>query len=89
MSNFKMVTNLKTISFPEFFLELPKEVRDSIFECNVEHRSKMNQVLSQLVNYIFCVNCGGTIEPSLLNHVNCCSSICMYQLRDDPYYIHM
>lgn len=85
MSNFKMVTSLKTISFPEFFLELPKEVRDSIFEYNTEHRSIMKQVLNQLVDCIFCVNCGGIIEPSLLKHVNCCSSTCMYQLRDDPY----
>lgn len=79
----------KTISFPCFFESLPKVIQDLVFECNVEHRSQMKIVLDQLVYFIHCVNCGKLIDPSILNKVNCCSSTCMYQLRDDPYYINM
>ena len=81
-----MTTTLKTIELPLIFLDLPKVIQDAVFECNYEHRPKMKIVLQQLINYIFCANCSNLISPSLLNHVNCCSSICMYQLRDDPYY---
>lgn len=89
MTDFKMTTHLQTIIVPEIFLNLPKDIQDIVFECNLDHRSQMKKVLDQLINYMFCVNCNKIIAPSLLNHVNCCSSICMYQLRDDPYYINM
>lgn len=89
MTDFKMTTHLTTIIVPEIFLNLPKDIQDIVFECNLDHRSQMKKVLDQLINYMFCVNCNKIIAPSLLNHVNCCSSICMYQLRDDPYYINM
>ena len=79
----------KTIDLPLIFLDLPKDIQDIVFECNYEHRSNMKIVLDQLLNYIFCINCDKIIAPSLLNLVNCCSSICMYQLQDDPYHIHM
>jgi hypothetical protein len=88
MTDFKMITYLKTITIPELFLNLPKEVQNLVFECNIDHRSQMKNVLDELVNNIFCVNCDGIISPSLMYHVDCCSSTCMYQLRDDPYYIH-
>jgi hypothetical protein len=80
---------LKTISIPSFFNKLPKELQDQVYEFNIDHRIQMKKVLEQLINNIFCVNCNNIISPSLLNQVNCCSSICMYQLRDDPYYINI
>jgi hypothetical protein len=89
MSEFKMTTHLKTIEFPLFFSNLPKEVQDDIFMYNKDHRIQMKNVLDELLCSIFCVNCDEIISPSLMNHVNCCSSTCMHQLRDDPYYIHM
>jgi hypothetical protein len=79
----------KTIIVPILFENLPKSLQDLAFEYNIDHRPLMKKVLNQLVYYIHCENCNGLIEPSLINKVNCCSSICMYQLRDDPYYIHM
>jgi len=88
MSSVKTIIK-KTIVIPCFFESLPKEIQDLAFQCNVEHRPKMKLVLDQLVYYIHCVNCNRLIDPSLLNKVNCCSSTCMYQLRDDPYYVDM
>jgi len=89
MTHFDITTNLETIELPLIFLGLPKVIQDMAFEYNSEHRPKMKIVLKQLTSNIFCENCGNIISPSLLIHVNCCSSICMYQLKDDPYYIHM
>lgn len=91
MTHFDMTTTelKKTIELPLIFLDLPKDIQDLVFECNYEHREQMKIVLDQLINYIFCINCDKIIAPSLLNRVNCCSSICMYQLQDDPYHIHM
>jgi hypothetical protein len=83
------ITNKLTIELPSFFENLPKDIQNLAFEFNIDHRSQMKIVLDQLVYFIHCVNCNGLIDPSILNKVNCCSSICMYQLRDDPYYINM
>ena len=74
-----------TIIIPSIFEELPKHIQDLVFECNVEHRYIMNIVLNQLLSYIHCVNCNKLIDPSLLNKINCCSSVCMYQLQDNQY----
>lgn len=80
------LVNKITIIVPYYFDDLPKVIQDLAFMFNVEHRNQLKKVLNQLVYYIHCVNCNKLIDPSLLNKVNCCSSICMYQLRDDPYY---
>lgn len=75
------ITYNKTITIPYFFKNLPKEVQDLAFECNVDHRYQMKIVLNQLVDYIHCINCDRLIDPSLLNKVNCCSSECMYDCQ--------
>ena len=80
-----MKTDQKII-ISKLFDKLPKVIKDTIFEYNVEHRYQMKHVLNQLITCIFCENCNGLIYPSLINKVSCCSSVCMYQLMDDYKY---
>ena len=91
---FQMIDK-KTITVPYIFDELPKVIKDLVFECNYEHRILLKIVLDQLVKNIHCVNCNGLIDCSIMKEVNCCSSECMihyqdnwsscFELKDDEY----
>jgi len=78
--------NKITIIVPYYFDDIPKVVQNLVYMCNIEHRNQLKEVLNQLVYYIHCVNCNKLMDPSLINKVNCCSSVCMYELQEDPYY---
>ena len=78
--------NKITITLPYYFDNLPKVVQNLVYMCNMEHRNQLKEVLNQLVYYIHCVNCNKLMDPSLINKVNCCSSVCMYELQEDQYY---
>jgi len=71
------------MNIPEFFHLLPKEIKDLVFEFNIEHRTLMKNVLNQLKKFIFCENCNGIIPTSIINKASCCSSECLYNLLDE------
>jgi len=72
-----------TICVPTFFDNLPLDVKILVFEFNWEHRIMLKKVLDQFMKYLFCVNCGKIMLPSLLNRVSSCSSECMYEFIED------
>ena len=63
--------------------QLPKEIKDHIFEYNPHHRQKMCWVLKDIVNIQYCQVCNKIIIKKIYclrnSDIICCSMECVHQ----------
>lgn len=67
---------------------LPKEIKDIIYEYNVEHRTYMNNIICEINIRNYCMFCNKRIDNIIYilpNKSHLCNNMCYRKLRKKMY----